>query len=198
MVATEITINTQEDVVSVGLGDPSSDATIAVQEIPDQVTLDVVAPTDQVNLDVSTTVEPVNVEVSSVNEPVLISVFESQGTTIYKAIAGEEIEPFRLVRIAADQKIYKSTLDTPSSAQQTLGMILQNGIIGHEVFVMLFGVVEFAGWSWVFDKPLFLALDGQITQNPAQDSPFWLQIGKVMAPNRILLSISEAVLNGIA
>jgi len=83
-------------------------------------------------------------------------------------------------------------------SHRTIGLSLENATIGQSINILLFGVVTFAGWSWSVNAPLFLYLDGQITQTTNESDSFFLQIGKVMNSTKFLLNIQEATINGIA
>jgi len=105
---TTITIDKTEEIVSVNLGNPHCEAEVLIQENSDDVAIALTPQTENVAIDCVSLANDVDLNVSETVNDVLIKVFDNNSTSIFKGIAGEAIEPFRLVYMGAGDALFKS------------------------------------------------------------------------------------------
>jgi hypothetical protein len=74
-----------------------------------------------------------------------------------------------------------------------LGLALNSATAGQSVNVQFAGQVTFSGWNWTGNGPVFLDLNGQLTQTPPA-SGFALQMGVPLGATSVLLSMQPALL----
>jgi hypothetical protein len=74
-----------------------------------------------------------------------------------------------------------------------LGIIVQAVLQGEEVDVIRGGLLEFEGWNWDVDLPVYLAENGLLTQNPAT-SGFSQIVGFAQSPTGLFVNLREPIL----
>jgi hypothetical protein len=76
---------------------------------------------------------------------------------------------------------------------KVLGIIVQAVLEGEEVDVIRGGLLEFEGWDWDVDLPVYLAENGLLTQNPAT-SGFSQIVGFAQSPTGLFVNLREPIL----
>jgi hypothetical protein len=76
---------------------------------------------------------------------------------------------------------------------KVLGIIVQAVLEGEEVDVIRGGLLEFEGWDWDVDMPVYLAENGLLTQNPAT-SGFSQIVGFAQSPTGLFVNLREPIL----
>jgi hypothetical protein len=90
------------------------------------------------------------------------------------------------------------TLDYADSSNvghlgKVLGIIVRATLQGERVDVIRGGLLEFEGWSWDTDLPVYLATNGLLTQNPAS-SGFSQILGFAESPTGLFVNLREPIL----
>lgn len=80
--------------------------------------------------------------------------------------AGEALGGHRAVYRAADGLLYYASQDAPQNAHLTLGLTTGSASLGAAATVRTRGPITEAAWSWALNNPVWLGLNGQITQTP--------------------------------
>lgn len=89
---------------------------------------------------------------------------KSSGKIINKYIAGETINVERAVYLNQGE-IFKANNSDVLESCSVIGVSKQAGLIGGEIEVVEFGELVTVQ-NWVINKPVFVTLDGQLTQTP--------------------------------
>jgi len=76
---------------------------------------------------------------------------------------------------------------------KVLGIIVRAVLPGERVDVIRGGLLEFEGWSWDTDLPVYLAENGLLTQNPAT-SGFSQIVGFAESPTGLFVNLREPIL----
>jgi len=76
---------------------------------------------------------------------------------------------------------------------KVLGIIVRATLEGERVDVIRGGLLEFEGWSWNRDLPVYLAENGLLTQNPAS-SGFSQIVGFAESPIGLFVNLREPIL----
>lgn len=90
------------------------------------------------------------------------------------------------------------TLDYADSSNvghlgKVLGIIIRATLQGERVDVIRGGLLEFEGWSWDTDLPVYLATNGLLTQNPATTG-FSQILGFAESPTGLFVNLREPIL----
>lgn len=76
---------------------------------------------------------------------------------------------------------------------KVLGVTTSAITAGNEVKIVRGGLINFEGWSWDVDLPVYLATNGLLTQNPAS-SGFSQIIGFAESPTGLFVNLREPIL----
>lgn len=107
--------------------------------------------------------------------------------------AGQAISQYKLVTTnAAGLAIYADSA-TASHVDQVIGISRQAATAGTTFEVQDTGLIENPAWSWTVGKPLFVSLNGDISQD-AFSGVFVQQIGFAKSPTEIAVRLGTAVL----
>ena len=90
------------------------------------------------------------------------------------------------------------TLDYADSSNvghlgKVLGIIVRSTLAGQRVDVIRGGLLEFEGWSFDTDLPVYLATNGLLTQNPAS-AGFSQILGFAESPAGLFVNLREPIL----
>jgi hypothetical protein len=76
---------------------------------------------------------------------------------------------------------------------KVLGITTSAVLAGEEVKIIRGGLIEFEGWSWDTDLPVYLAANGLLTQNPASVG-FSQILGFAESPTGLFVNLREPIL----
>lgn len=109
-------------------------------------------------------------------------------------IAGEDIESYRVVYQDDDEKIYITTLDLAEEDYlKVKGVIVNSTTINSRGQVQLTGELYNSNWNWEPPLPVYLGVDGELTQEIPLIKVF-LEIGKALTETSILLDLEEPII----
>lgn len=98
----------------------------------------------------------------------------------------------RLVRSAGGAIGYVDPGD-PTHGDDTLGITASAGAAGDTVAIVTFGPIDFNGWAWTPDEPVFAAANGGLTQTPDSSAAFLQIIGHAQSPTTLFVSIAQPI-----
>lgn len=99
------------------------------------------------------------------------------------------LSALRVVRAnSSGQLIYADSSLSPS----VLGVTFSSAIAGSAPITLLSGLLPDSSFNWLPDIPVFLGLDGLLTQNPPV-SGWLIPVGMPVGANTLLINIQEAI-----
>lgn len=113
------------------------------------------------------------------------------GGTSVPMTASATVGGHRIVRSTGAGLVAHATNVTEAHGDDVVGMTLGAATAGTAVAVQRSGSVSFNGWSWTPLEPVFLGVDGLLTQTPPvaeAGAAFALCIGHAEAPDRVFLN----------
>jgi len=125
--------------------------------------------------------------------------FEEQTTPVIDAakrledsrVCSEDISALKLVIAISDTNIILAN-KTDYINSKVLGISLQAGVTGSTIDVLLFGKIEDPFFSFPLNEPLFLDLNGTITNVPPTID-FSVNIGHSLGVGAIFIDIKEQI-----
>jgi hypothetical protein len=143
------------------------------------------------------------IEVSQLGDPVSIDVnlglLGPQGPSglsdifFLRRVANADLGGHRAVISNLDGTIDYADSSNLLHLGKVLGIIVQAVLEGEEVDVIRGGLLEFEGWNWDVDLPVYLAENGLLTQNPAT-SGFSQIVGFAQSPTGLFVNLREPIL----
>jgi hypothetical protein len=76
---------------------------------------------------------------------------------------------------------------------QTIGLLKNAIAIGNTFNVMLSGVISDSNWNWQLDTPIFLGVNGTLTQNIPSTAKQIVQVASVINSQKIFINIGEII-----
>lgn len=104
--------------------------------------------------------------------------------------AGETIAANKAV-IADGNTIYLASSSDVTHMDRVIGISVTSALTGEPVTVQTFGELYEAGWSWDDSKPLWLSIDGELTQT-APVTGFNCVVGSAIDATRIFININDS------
>ena len=80
-----------------------------------------------------------------------------------------------------------------SHAEVVVGLTVFAAVQGQSIDIVRAGIVEEPSWSWVADQPVYLGLDGVLTQTLPTGALFGLVVGFPIAPTKLFMSIKPPI-----
>lgn len=114
------------------------------------------------------------------------------GGSAFIGTAAGALGGHRVVRGSRDTLSYASA-DDESHADDVQGLTLNAAGTGEAVTVQDSGEVTEPGWDWLPLEPVFLGLNGVLTQNPPPSAVFQLQIGFASTSTSVVLRIDTPI-----
>lgn len=105
--------------------------------------------------------------------------------------AGQDLSGHRAVRVAGEEAFYASA-DTQVHAGRVVGITTGAALTGADATIQVGGEMTELSWSWS-DGPIFLGLDGQLTQTPPT-AGFVQQVATAITSTRILIDVRPPLL----
>ena len=112
------------------------------------------------------------------------------GGVVVLCTAGEALGGHRVVVLnAAAEAVYASNA-VPEHLHKVLGLTTGAVILGAEATVQTGGEMIEPTWAWALDAPIFLGVDGLLTQTPPV-SGFMLVVAFLVTATKIFIKLRE-------
>lgn len=116
------------------------------------------------------------------------------GGQVLQRVAGETLSALRIVWEDSAGNVFALDYRNASAVYLLLGLTISAAAMGGQLNIQRAGVVEDAAWTWA-PGPLWLGLDGAITQVPPADG-FSLLLGFAVSATQIFLDINRPISMG--
>lgn len=85
--------------------------------------------------------------------------------------------------------------DDPTHATRIVGMTTHAAIAGAPVAILTYGEITEPGWNWNVDQPVYLGIDGLITQIPpeAPDAKFLVVVGFPISATALYINLGASI-----
>ena len=107
-------------------------------------------------------------------------------------IANDVLGGHRAVIANLDGTIDYASASNLDHMGKVLGIIVRSVLEGERVDVIRGGLLEFEGWSWDVDLPVYLAENGLLTQNPT-GAGFSQIVGFAESPTGLFVNLREPI-----
>jgi len=111
--------------------------------------------------------------------------------TNFRAIAEVPLSGQRIVRFSASGQLAYAS-NAPLEFENTCGITNAAAIAGDSVEVVSAGEFENVGWNWTPGAPLFLGLNGFLTE-VSPDTGVWLQFATAISSTKIFINIEAPI-----
>lgn len=113
------------------------------------------------------------------------------GALVFSYPAAVAISGHRLVMLDRDARLVYASAGSLAHADRVLGVTTAAAAAGDLVAVQRGGEMTEPSWSWALDLPIYLGLDGALTQTPPATpaSKFSLVVGVPVTPTTIFINI---------
>jgi hypothetical protein len=118
------------------------------------------------------------------------------GASSLSFVAGEALGGHRVVKLNPDGFAYHASADTPGDLAVVVGVTLGACSLGATADVIRSGEIIEPSWTWVPGLPIFLGLNGVLTQTLPPGAVFSLVVGVALTPVHAVFSPREPVLFG--
>lgn len=115
------------------------------------------------------------------------------GNTALVYVAGANLSGHQMVVISDDGTVVYASASIRNHFARVLGMTIGASSIGTSATIQNSGVVDFLGWGWTADAPVYLGLNGSLTQTPPA-AVFIQAIGTALSSSKLLLSLQPPIL----
>ena len=115
------------------------------------------------------------------------------GNEVVEYEAGTELQVYRVTVINSLSKAIYAEPSINEHAHKIIGVTITGAAgAGEMVQIRNYGQIEYAGWSWAADAPIYLGDDGTLTQT-APTSGARVQVAFPIASNRMFIDIKAPV-----
>lgn len=113
------------------------------------------------------------------------------GALAFSYLAAVPISGHRLVMLNRDGRLVYASAGELAHADRVLGVTTAAAAAGDSVVVQRAGELTEPSWSWEVDLPIYLGLDGALTQEPPATpaSKFSLVVGVPVTPTTVFFNI---------
>jgi hypothetical protein len=108
-------------------------------------------------------------------------------------IAAENIGGHRAVMGNLDGTISVASSSNTGHLGKVLGITIGAVVEGEETEVIRSGIIEFEGWDWNLDNPIYLSVNGLLSQTPATTG-FSQIVGFAETPTKLFVNLREPIL----
>ena len=118
------------------------------------------------------------------------------GETVINYIAGNNISGHKCVMLGPDEKAIYASCSDISCSRKVIG-ITQNAAISNDLLVVRkYGVMSEPTWNWDTSKPIYLGIDGNLTQTQElwPISQFTIILGYPISATKMLVNISPPII----
>ena len=141
-------------------------------------------------------VAPVTLDAVQISAPVYIGQRGADGApgvaggVVVLCTAGEALGGHRVVVLNASAEAVYASNAVPEHLHKVLGMTTGAVILGAEATVQTGGEMVEPTWAWALDAPIFLGVDGLLTQIPPA-SGFMLVVAFPVTATQIFIKLRE-------
>ena len=108
-------------------------------------------------------------------------------------VAGAVVSGHKAAIVTADGTAIHADSTQPSHAGALIGLTITAAVAGSATQVVASDAIDFEGWSFTPDQPVFVGANGDIAQTLPAGAVFSQVIGWARSPTRLLLSIQPPV-----
>jgi hypothetical protein len=158
---------------------------------------------DEINIDITPQNIAVNVQAQEIHAEMEAYEIRAElsgglvptGTVNNSAIfeAGEIVSALKVIRISALGRAVKASSANLADINRAIAVAVTAAIQGQNLISVTAGEIENAFWNWMPSAPIFLGLDGTLTQTPP-DSGFLQIIGNAETATKMKVNIQQGVL----
>jgi hypothetical protein len=105
--------------------------------------------------------------------------------------AGEAVGGHRVVKIVSGEAFYADPADVVD-AHLVSGVTQNAAVLGGNVRVQILGPMLEAAWSWNVEEPIYLGVNGVLTQVPAAGGAL-VMVAVPVAPDAILINVRQPI-----
>lgn len=109
------------------------------------------------------------------------------------AVAGSTLGGHRMVTTDAQGKLIYADSSIPGHANKVMGMVINASTLDDVVNVYTTGTITEMSWSWDIDEPLYLSINGQLTQTPPTTG-FLLIVGFAVTSTKIFIDLVTPII----
>jgi hypothetical protein len=114
-------------------------------------------------------------------------------TTSYPASIA--LSGHRMVTLDATGEATYASNDNLTHSNRVLGMTTGAADVGATAYIQIFGELVEPTWNWTLDTPIYLSVDGLLTQTPpAQPAVFTLIVGFPIAATSMFINIQSPII----
>jgi len=113
------------------------------------------------------------------------------GGSALTAMAGAALGGHRLVVFDAEARAQYASANNPAHFGAVVGLTLGAAVAGSPVDIQRVGEVVEPSWSWSSGLPVYLGVDGLLTQTPPVAPSFCLIVGFPVTATRLFVSLRE-------
>lgn len=106
--------------------------------------------------------------------------------------AGQTLSGHRVVWIAGDDKGYYASSDDPTSSRMIAGVTTGAASADTPVTIVGAGEIEESSWNWAVGSPVWLGLNGALTQ-AVPTSGTQVQVGIPLSATKLLIRVGEPI-----
>lgn len=157
---------------------------------------------DEINIDVT----PQNIEINVLTQEIRADIAQYEihaqltgglvptGTVNNAAIfeAGEIISALRVIRISSLGRAVKASSANIADINRAIAVSITAASQGQNIITVTNGEIENAQWSWTPSAPIYLGVDGTLTQTPPTTG-FLQIIGNAETATKIKVNIQQAI-----
>jgi len=105
------------------------------------------------------------------------------------------VAAFRVVAQDADGRVRHADPTDSADAYRIIGVSLNAAVVDAQVQIQQLGLISYAGWAFISGNPVFVDLDGVLTQLPTEAPmyAFALQIGGATGTNRMFINMGPPI-----
>jgi hypothetical protein len=96
--------------------------------------------------------------------------------TAFDKVAGEDVSAYRAVVPSGSTNVLLATNTNSAHRNAVLGVTEQAASTGGSVRVRRAGRIDFAGWAWTPNAPIFVGASGTLTQVPPVSPAVFVQV----------------------
>lgn len=115
------------------------------------------------------------------------------GASSFRVLINAPIGGQRVVYIDHNGDVQYASNDLVMSMNTVFGMTTEAAVAGSTINILKIGFVEEPSWSFTLGQPVFLGMNGTITQTPPTNTAFSLIVGFPVTPTKLFVSFREPI-----
>lgn len=108
-------------------------------------------------------------------------------------VAGTNLSGHRLVTLNSSQQVVYASSSNLAHVDKVIGLTVGAATAGETIEIVRSGEVNEPSWEWSLNEPIFLGVDGVLTQTPPA-SGFLLFVAFPISPTRVFVDIKQALI----